>query len=300
MLTITHPAEVNAVAFSRTGHDLVSASIDGSLLITRDKGESYPLPKFRGGIDAVAFVPDGRVVAASSRGGLRVYDPRSGRILADLGLSDHIRVRSFQVSADSHRLITIARSGNPAPPELWDLEHYRRIRSLDTRNGQVLSAHFVRGDQEILTAGTDGAVGLWDGMTGDFRQTSVGTSLYIRDAALTPDGLMLVTAGGDGWLRFWAVTSGRMIWTLHAHKSAISGIHFEGTDIVTRSCTGEISRWTLARLASSQDAVRSFDRIIRCLPLRFDEETGGLVEQQQMACDLPVQLLRSMSVDQGR
>jgi len=285
--TILHPAAVNAVAFSRTGNDLVSASTDGSLLITRDKSDSFPLPEFRGGIDAVGFVPDGRVVAASAHGGLRVYDPRSGRILADLGLGDHIRVRAFRASADSRRLITLAKSGKPIPPELWDLDHYQRIRALDTRNGQVLSARFVRGDREILTAGTVGAVGLWDAMTGDSRQTNVGTSFFLRDAALAPDGLTVVTAGDDGWLRFWEVSTGRTIWTLHAHRSRANGIHFEGNDIVTRSSTGEISRWRLPAYPSSEESISRFDRYIHCLPQRFDERTGGLVEQtQQAGCDI--------------
>jgi WD40 repeat protein len=283
--TITHSTAVNAVAFSRTGHDLVSASTDGSLLITRDNSDPFSLPGIPGGIDAVGFVPDGRVVAASAHGGLRVYDPRSGRILADLGLGEHVHVRAFRASADSRRLITLAKSGKPVPPELWDLDHYQRIRALDTRNSPVVSAHFVRGDREILTAATDGAVGLWDAMTGDSRQANVGTSMFLHDVALAPDGLTVVTAGDDGWLRFWEVSSGRAIWTLHAHRAAANGVHFDGNDIVTRSSTGEISRWRLP--AYPDGSTSRFDRYIHCLPQRFDERTGGLVEQTpQAGCDI--------------
>ncbi|HEX2685057.1 MAG TPA: hypothetical protein VHN14_00490 [Kofleriaceae bacterium] len=285
--TIMHSSAVNAVAFAGTGHDLVTASIDGSLMVTREESDPLPLTGFPGGIDAVGFVPDGRIVVAGSQGSLRVYDPHSGRILTDLVLSAHTRVRAFRASSDSHRLLTIAKLGRPVPPELWDLEHYKKIRSLDTSNGQVVSAHFVRHDREILTTGTDGAEGLWDGMTGESRQTTFGTSRNLRDAALAPDGLTVVMATDDGWLRFWEVSTGRTIWTLHAHTSRIDGVHFEGTDIVTRSSTGEISRWRLGTQPSSQNSFRLFDRYIHCLPLRFDEKTGGLAEQkQQTACDI--------------
>jgi WD40 repeat protein len=306
--TILHPAAVNAVAFARTGHDLISASIDGSLLVTRDASDPFALPEFGGEIDAVGFVPDGRVVVAgsrlvdrearrdldvpdgrvvvaASRSELRVYDPRSGRILAEVALAVKTDVRAFRVSSDSRRLITIAKPGKPVPPELWDLEHYRKIRALSTSNAQVLSAHFVRGDTQILTAGTDGALGLWDATTGDSRQTNFGTSGYMSEVALAPGGLTVVMATRDGWLRFWDVSSRRMIWTLRAHKSRIDGVHFEGADIVTRSSTGEISRWKLATHLSSDDPASFFDRYIRCLPLRFDEETGGLIDQQQ-PCDI--------------
>jgi hypothetical protein len=50
---------------------------------------------------------------------------------------------------------------------------------------------------------------------------------------------------------------------------------------VTRGYTGEIAHWKLSKPPSS------IDGIIRCLPLRFDDETGGLVEQTQ-PCDVLV------------
>ena len=73
-----------------------------------------------------------------------------------------------------------------------------------------------------------------------------------------------------------------MIWTLRAHMVGVAGIHFEGGDIVTRGFTGEISRWNVSKLPP----IEAIDRCVRCLPLRFDEHAGGLVEQQS-ACDIP-------------
>jgi WD40 repeat protein len=189
-------------------------------------------------------------------------------------------VRAFRASADSHRLIAIAKTGTPVPPTLWDLEHYRLAGTLVGHKGLVFSARFVRDGREILTAGTDGVARLWDGGTGQLRQTYFGSAQYLLDATLAPDGATVVTAGGDGVLRFWDAPSGRMIWTLRAHQSAITGLHFEGSDLVTRSFTGEVARWSLARPPPSQDFVGTIDRYLRCLPLRFDEDTGGLVEQQ--------------------
>jgi WD40 repeat protein len=167
---------------------------------------------------------------------------------------------------------------------LWDLEHYRIIAQLEGHVGQVFSAHFVNGDRAILTAGGDGSPRLWDGITGRLLQRYVGNDQYLMDAALDPDGLTIVAGGGDGVLRFWDVASGRMIWTMRAHRSGIAGIHFEGRDIVTRGFTGEISRWTVPRRLSPE-RLHSIDDITRCLPLRLDEKTGSLIEQQP--CNTP-------------
>jgi WD40 repeat protein/serine/threonine protein kinase len=283
--SITHHAEISAVAFARSGHDLVSASTEGSLLLWRDNREPFELPGFPDGIDAVGFTPDGRVVAASRKGKLRVYDPDRREILAELALPAGSRVRSFRVSADSRRLITIAYTGRPSPPVLWDLEHYQIVASLNGDKGQVFSARFVRADREILTASNDGTARLWDGVTGHSRQSYSGEALPLFDAALDPDGSTLVTAGRDGMLRFWDVKAGRMIWTLSAHKVAIGGVHFEGADIVTRSFEGEISRWRLAKPTGSQDFAAMVERYMRCLPQHFDEKTGELVVQET-SCDI--------------
>jgi WD40 repeat protein len=219
-----------------------------------------------------------------------VYDPDRGLVLADLDLPARTRVRAFRMSDDSRRMITIAGIAKPISPVLWDLESYRRITTLETlehKGAVVFSARFVRGGQQILTAGNDGAVRSWDGSSGEFGRTYLVSSLIVADAALSPDATTVVTVGGDGLLRFWDVSSGRVIWTLHAHKPFISGVHFEGADVVTRSRTGEISRWHLTKLPESPERIGLLERYLHCLPLRFDETTGGLVDQQpETACDI--------------
>ena len=73
---------------------------------------------------------------------------------------------------------------------------------------------------------------------------------------------------------------------MQAHVSAIVGIHFDGTSIVTHTRTGELARWELPDRLSSQDQGARLDRIVRCLPMRFDPETRGLVEQEPR-CEFP-------------
>jgi WD40 repeat protein/serine/threonine protein kinase len=282
---INHPAEISAVAFAKTGHDLVSASVDGTVLITRDDRDPFPLPPYPGGIDAVGFTPDGRVLVASAGGRLRVYDPERKLVLADLDLPPHTRVRAFRVSADSQRLLTIGTSGSSAPPVLWDLQRYRAVKALDEQQGQVFQARFLRGDHEILTAGADGAARVWDGATGQARQTYLGTGKPLYDATTDAAGTFVMTAGDDGVVRFLDAASGRMIWTLNAHKPGVAGIHLEGADVVTRSLSGEVSRWRLPKLSSPEDFPRMVERFIGCLPQRFNEKTGELVDQPT-TCDI--------------
>jgi WD40 repeat protein len=240
--TIAQGASVNTVAFASTGRDIVSGGVDGSLLIARDNGALLAFPRSTGGIDAAGFLPDGRVVAADDQSYLRVYD-LGGTVLGELKTS--ARVRTLRMSPDSRRLITIPSFiGKATPPELWDLEHYRPVAQLeDQGQGQVYSARFVAGG--LITACGDGAARLWDDQAGQLRQTYRGSPRFLVDAALWPDGSMVVAGGGDGVLRFWDAASARSLWAMPAHRSHVIGIRIEGNDIVTRGYYGDISRWTL-------------------------------------------------------
>jgi WD40 repeat protein len=242
-----HGAAVNAVAFASSGHDLVSGAVDGSLLVTRDGRDPIALPTSSGGIDAAGFLVDGRVVAADARGRLRVYDPDRNSVIVELETPN--RVRMLRISLDGRRLITVPSYllGKTVPPALWDLEHYQLIAQLAGQGGQVFSARFVAGGREIITASGDGAARLWDGVTGQLRQTYRGSTRVLADATIAPDGSMVAAGGSDGLLRFWDTGSRRLLWTLPVHKSPVIGIHFEGDDIVTRGFGGEVARWRLPR-----------------------------------------------------
>jgi WD40 repeat protein len=217
------------------------------------------------------------VVAADASRQLHVYDVEHRADLGSLELPD--QVTAFRISLDGRRLVTIPPNGTRSPPALCDLERLRRIALLDINQGQVFSARFVHGDREILTAGTDGVARMWDGDNGRLRQAFFGSSQYVVDAALTPDGTIVVTGGGDGVLRFWDVASSRMIWALQAHRSPIAGIRFEDDDIVTQGFAGDLARWSLPGFPKSPSFTATVSGIARCLPLRFDDDSGRILEQ---------------------
>jgi WD40 repeat protein/serine/threonine protein kinase len=243
--TIAHPAAVNAVAFAPAGHDLASGAVDGSLLLTHDDGEPIALPTSPAGIDAVAILTDGRVVAADASDRLRVIDPDSNALLMDAAAPS--RIRLLRSSPDGTRLITISTRSAQAPPVLWALDQRRLVARLDGHVGRVFTARFVGHgrEQQILTAGSDGTARVWDALTGRLRQSFRGDSHSLADTALAPDGSVIVAGGSDGLLRFWDTSNGRLLWTLQAHSSFVVGVHYEGSELVTRGRAGDVARWAL-------------------------------------------------------
>ena len=252
--TIVHPAAVNAVAFASSGHDLVSGAVDGSLLITRGESDPVALSAASVGIDAAAILADGRVVVADAGGRLRVIDPDRNALLMDLAAP---RIRLLRSSPDGRRLVGISTTKEQRPPMLWDLDKYSLVGRLEGHVGRVFTARFVgSGGHEILTAGADGTARLWNAATGQPGQTFQGDSHFLVDAALAPDGSMIVAGGSDGFLRFWDA-HGRLLWTMQAHRSYVVGVHYEGDDLVTRGFAGDVAGWSLPPSGKVIDACRA-------------------------------------------
>jgi WD40 repeat protein len=256
---IKHAAPVAAVAFAASGRDLISGAIDGSVIVSRDNGALTALPVSSAAIDAVGFLPDGRVVVADDRRHLRLYDA-GGAVVAEFETRG--RVAMLRMSPDSRRLVTVSSfTGKVVAPELWDVERYRPVTPLNsTGQGQVYSARFVARDQVITGCG-DGAFRFWDAGTGELRQTYRGGSRFVVDATLSADRTMLVGGGGDGQLRFWELSSGRLLWKMQAHRSHLVGIHVDGANIVTRGFSGEIARWSLP---NPEQVIEACDHDARC------------------------------------
>jgi WD40 repeat protein/serine/threonine protein kinase len=278
--TITHSGNVNAVAFAPAGHDLASASIDGAPQVTRDGLAPVAMPPIDGGIDVVGILANGRMIAAardlsspSTRGLIRIYDTfNATQVGEDVKLS--IRVRAIRTTPDATRILLLPVNWKDAAPILWDVERRRMIRALEGHKGRVFSARFVSDGKAILTAGGDGTVKRWDAYDGHLVKSYSGSN-FLLDAAMSPDGATIVGAGGDGFLYFWDTASSSPAWSLRAHKASVSGLHFEGRELVSRSFLGEISRWDLSP-SLSPSILR---RILDCLPARFDERVGDLVDQ---------------------
>jgi WD40 repeat protein/serine/threonine protein kinase len=258
--TVKHASPVAAIAFASSGRDIVSGALDGSVIVTRDSGALTALPTSTSAeIDAVGFLPDGRVVVADALRHVTLYN--------SLGASEgHFetreRVATLRMSPDSRHLVTVSSfTGKVVAPELWDVQHYRAVASLDAGGqGPVYSARFLAADQ-IITGCGDGSFRLWDARTGEFRRKYRGGSRFVVDATLSADRTMLIGGGGDGQLRFWEFSSGRLLWKMQAHRSHLVGVHVDGADIVTRGFSGDITRWSLP---NPERVIEACDRDARC------------------------------------
>jgi WD40 repeat protein len=245
-------------------------------LYVRDAREPVALPSPCGPITAVALTSDGLAIAACSDDHrIRIYDLARVQVAYELdGSPQAADVRALRVAPNGRRLVAMVMDKTTVVPVLWDLPGRRRIANLSTDKDVVLAARFID-DRRIVTASRDGAARLWDAETGALQQVFLGNSVALFDAAVDPNATIIGAAAGDGAIRFWDIASGRLIWALHAHRSFVNGLHFAGTDVISRGYDGDIARWALPLTPPP-----GFADLVSCLPLKLDEKTGALVDNK--------------------
>lgn len=151
-----HAGNVNAVAYLPDGR-LASAGYDGSVRIW-PRGEGAPIvAQLATPVSALVAAPDGEIAAAGADGTLRFLDA-GGTELASLVLGTG-PVTALALSPDGSRIAAASISGAIA---VVDRPRRSVMRRLARPGGPVWSLAFVAGANALLAGGNDRVLRRWD------------------------------------------------------------------------------------------------------------------------------------------
>jgi eukaryotic-like serine/threonine-protein kinase len=283
LATLNHPAY--KVAFSPDGRSLATGGTDGAIVIW-DPATWRPLRTLRGErseVGALAFSPDGSLLAAAGLRRVVLWDARRGeqvRTWRDVGTTHG----TLLFSPDARHLVSSF--GFTAPDLLrggysegWSLGNSLAVSPDGTRLAAVTSdgavtfhrlawraaaptielivsrrAHHDHGrsiayspDGRLLASGAEDVV-LWDALARQkiarFEYPSI-----VWCVAFSPDGRWLISTHGDGAVLIWDVAERALVGSLNEHSGAVRTVAFspDGRRLVSAGEDQTLIVWNAER-----------------------------------------------------
>ena len=212
------------------------------------------------GTDELTFSPDGRTVAFSGFGEIRLWNTETDNEqeirLADpkTDIFSMPRVTALAFSPNGARLVSGTQLGRI---QMWDVVTGKAVAAFEKPTapenlGQIAAVAFSP-DGALLAVGAHTQVYLWDVNTGNelfsvstvHKRGRVTFHVYAKPLVFSPDGATLVSGTNNGTIQVWEVATGDKIAALEGHTQEVETLKFspDGKTLVSTAMDGTIFLW---------------------------------------------------------
>ena len=215
----------------------------------------------------LAYSPDGAVIAVAGFRDVRLLDPVTKQMLADLtGPPDTVRAIAF--SRDGKLLAAAgglpARSGEVT---IWDVAQRKPLHTIKGHSDCIYAIAFSPDGTSIATSSYDKLIKLWSIETGKEIRTFKDHIDAVYALAFTPDGKRLISGAADRTIKIWSVETGQRLYTLSDPQDGINAIALDPTGhlLAAGGLDKSIRIWSLGEKSGKLEAslIAHEDAILR-------------------------------------
>ncbi|MBE9180083.1 serine/threonine protein kinase [Oculatella sp. LEGE 06141] len=158
-------------------------------------------------------------------------------VVAGLAVGGHVSGLNAQAGA---AMMWIGNISRPANANM----NLTLLRDLPV-NGAIEQMLIAPNNQQLITAGTDHVLRLWDLPAGSLTHSLSGHTSTITALDMSRDGTLLVSGGDDRTVHLWNTTSGSLVRSFTEHPQAITSVAIspDARTLVSGSKDGMLRLW---------------------------------------------------------
>lgn len=193
-----------------------------------------------GRVTALAFSPDGRLLATGSgdpsrSGELKIWRAENGELVGEVPDAHIDTILGIEFSPDGRYLAT---ASTDRFARVFEVESRQLAKTFEGHTHHVLDVAWKADGKILATCGADGAIKLWDFETGEQKQTISGYEKEITSLSFIADSDRLLISSGDPIVRLGERRLGGV--SSFVHVSAVSR---DGRTVVAGDQAGRLLVW---------------------------------------------------------